>query len=164
MSFARAASDHKMDFLVCLNIQVELASDYSAQVFILIPWYFVSWKYVPNNLIVWQCVPLSKILFSGKMLSHFFLAFPVFHVVQGKIHIWGRIISPTITVFLVCNLCLAFWRGRLVWHHKQQGLLPVWRRRLLPIYTLHQEGTQTHFSRATQGDTHQFQLLWHNQV
>lgn len=66
-------------------------------------------------------------------------------------NVWGTLIilRKTLTLFLVYNLPLALWRGWLVWHHQQSGLLPVWRRRLLPVHTLHQKGTQTHISSAT---------------
>lgn len=80
------------------------------------------------------------------MYATYFLAF---HAVWGKTIILGRMISQSITLFLVCNLCVALWRGWLVWHHQQPGLLPVWRRRLLPVHTLHQEGTQTEISDAS---------------
>lgn len=85
-----------------------------------------------------------KISFLGRCWVIWFLFFLTFHAAWGEMIIWGK----TVTLFLVYNLCLALWGGRLVWHHQQPGLLPVWRRRLLPVHALHQKGTQTEPSNA----------------
>ncbi len=144
VSFVRAANEHATDAPVWLTVQLGLGLDYAAQMFILICFMDICSKQC-------NCMTMSatywKSVFWEDVESFFFslLAFSNFHAVWGIIIIFER----TLTLFLVYNFCLAFWSGWLVWHHQQPGLLPVWRRRLLPVHTLHQKGTQTDISSAT---------------